>query len=277
MSFFTFHPPFKADVVDDGGLITPAWRASIQNMFDTSGSADGQLVINQDSVVSTKQNGIINVSGDGGLIMEGVRWPDNQTLDGYKVFQYIGSSLDLIDGATLGAPSTGDVVPSIRTSKEGWLLMNDGTIGNAASGASPLASDTAEDLFKLLWSTVSDTYAPVSSGRGASAQADFAAGKTLTLPRALGRIMGLAGAGAGITERTIGEYTGTEDHTLTALETPAHSHTFDGFEQGAGTAVAPVGAIYDATPFGRTEVTGSTVTAHNNMMPTTFLNYFIKL
>src|SRR5258708_1610023 len=41
----------------------------------------------------------------------------------------------------------------------------------------------------LLWNSWADAQAPVSSGRGASAAADFAAHKTITLPDLRGRVV----------------------------------------------------------------------------------------
>jgi hypothetical protein len=73
------------------------------------------------------------------------------------------------------------------TAPTGALLCNGGTIGSASSGASALASADASDLFALLWnwanadSAILDSAGSASS-RGASASADFAANKRLTLP-----------------------------------------------------------------------------------------------
>lgn len=64
----------------------------------------------------------------------------------------------------------------------GWLNLQGGTIGNAASGGSVRANADTVLLFTYLYTNLSDTLAPVSGGRGASAAADFAANKTITLP-----------------------------------------------------------------------------------------------
>src|SRR5690606_11007901 len=59
--------------------------------------------------------------------------------------------------------------------------------GNAVSGATTRANADTEALFALLWAEFSNTELPiftsagVASTRGASAAADFAAGKRLTI------------------------------------------------------------------------------------------------
>jgi len=97
--------------------------------------------------------------------------------------------------------STGDVKISLKTVADtGWVLMNDLTIGDASSGATGRANADTSALFALLWANIADQWAPVSTGRGASAVADFAAHKTLALPKTLGRA--LAGYGVGTTSET---------------------------------------------------------------------------
>jgi len=94
--------------------------------------------------------------------------------------------------------STGDVKLSWKTVADPlWVLMDDGSIGDASSGATTRANADTLNLYTLLWNNLADTYAPVSSGRGATAAADYAAHKTLTLPRTVGRA--LCGYGLGHT------------------------------------------------------------------------------
>lgn len=280
MSFYTFHPPYKAELAGEDGIITPAWRVWTQNIFDTTGSADGQLKIRGNGIVSIKAAGTIDVAGDPALYVEDVKWPNRQTPAGYRAFQYTAGTLSLVDGTTLGAPSTGDIVASIRTSKTDWVAMNDGTIGNASSGASTRANADTEILFELMWNGVTNTYAPVSSGRGVTAQADFDANKTLTLPRALGRIMAAAGTGTGLTARALGVYVGAETHTLALTEIPGHAHDFTAYIPGGGTSNV---LVEDYTTTGGVTMHDADTTltggfgSHANMQPTTFLNYFIKL
>lgn len=75
---------------------------------------------------------------------------------------------------------TGDAVWRPRIGiMSGFVRMNANTIGSATSGASELASSITQNLFLYLWNTYSNTLCPVSTGRGASAEADFTANKTI--------------------------------------------------------------------------------------------------
>jgi hypothetical protein len=178
---------------------------------------------------------------------------------------------------------TGDIEWSYRSTaspKAGWVPMIVGSIGSSASAASIRANDDTESLYTLLWDSVSSTYAPVSGGKGASADADFAANKTLTLPEAPGRALGIAGAGGGLTARSLGQFVGQENHTLIEAEMPSHTHTLN---NAANLVEAFTGA--GASPDGPPGNQAVTVTAnaaggggaHNNMQPTLFLHAFIKL
>lgn len=205
------------------------------------------------------------------------------------------------DIATYAGFTTGDVKFTLKTSETGWILANDGTIGNAASGGTARANADTINLFTLLWNNVSNTHAPVSGGRGASAAADFAANKTIALTKMLGRSLAVAGAGAGLTSRVLGSTLGAETHTLTQAETPlkSHSHTItdpghthtqntNRTNTGGSTKTMQVGLSTNdtdtdyfqsaATGITGTNVTGdATATAHNIMNPVSYLNVLIKL
>jgi hypothetical protein len=93
--------------------------------------------------------------------------------------------------------TTGDVKLTLKTTADStWVLMDDGTIGSATSGATTRANADTADLYTLIWTNILDQWAPVTGGRGASAAADFAANKPLALPKTLGRA--LAGYGIGV-------------------------------------------------------------------------------
>lgn len=178
--------------------------------------------------------------------------------------------------SSLGTFTTGDVKLTYKTvADSGWVMITDGTIGSATSGAT-YANANAAALYAVLWNNVSNTFAPVSTGRGANAAADFAANKTLAVPKLLGRALGIAGAGASLTSRSLGQTLGEETHTMTLAELVAHTHTFeyrqDASGGGAGGVVA--GVVFNATR--TTSSTGST-TPFPVMQPTSFLNMAIKL
>ncbi len=80
----------------------------------------------------------------------------------------------------------------------GFVRCNARTIGSAVSGASERANADTQALFSFLWN--GDPNLVVSTGRGASAAADWAANKTITLPDLRGRaIIGLADMGNSVT------------------------------------------------------------------------------
>lgn len=179
----------------------------------------------------------------------------------------------------IGGFSTGDVKLTLKTVADtGWVLMNDTTIGNAASGATGRANADTVALFTLLWTNTADAQCAVSSGRGGSAAADYAANKTIALPKALGRALATYGAGSGLTSRALALTTGVETHPLTIAELAAHMHTgtsINGTSATAGTVSNNGNA--NSTPGGWTSDSTGSGTAHQNMQPTLFLNTAIKL
>lgn len=191
----------------------------------------------------------------------------------YKILE------ELIDAKLF---QVGDVRVSVdNATRTGWLLMADQTIGSAASGADDASADF-EALFTVIWNSVANTWSPIldsggaPSTRGASAAADFAANKRLTLPRMRGRVIGQVGTGVGLTGRSYGEFLGEETHTLTAAELAPHTHnyTIKSFtEAGAG---SPGDGWQGETTAATNTGNGVSGNAHNNMQPSTFLNWFIK-
>lgn len=175
--------------------------------------------------------------------------------------------------------TTGDVKATFKTAADtGWVMMNDGSIGSASSGATTRANADTETLYTLLWNNVSNTYAPVSTGRGASAAADFAANKTLTLPRALGRGLWGSGAGSGLTSRALGEWSGAETETPTIAKTASHGHTFPNsvaYERGSsGIGTWAAGTNYDRGIAMNNTGSG---TALSILPPALAVNFMIKL
>jgi hypothetical protein len=179
-------------------------------------------------------------------------------------------------------PRTGDVKTSLTTvAPNGWVAMNDGTIGEEGSGASNRANKDTFQLYKTIWDGVIDTWAPVSTGRGATAQADFIAGKTLKLPRTLGRALAGFGGGAGLTSRALGEFQGAETVTLAKANMPTSVPVNLG-----GTGVVnfglPGGNGYNfpalaSVGVGTNPYTGGDGGTTSIVQPTSFMNVFIKL
>lgn len=171
---------------------------------------------------------------------------------------------------------TGDVKLTMRTAADaGWVLCNDGTIGKTGSAATARANDDCQALFTLLWTNVANGFAPVSGGRGASAAADWAAGKTIGLTKMLGRALAVAGSGSGLSARQLGQTVGAETHQLTIAEMPSHSHPLTQAINGVGSTQMAFQGGSGAVAFSTSSTGGDG--AHNNMQPTAFLNAMIKL
>lgn len=185
--------------------------------------------------------------------------------------------------------STGDAKLTWKTSADsGWVLMNDGTIGSASSGAT-YANANASALYELWWDNISNSYAPVTGGRGISGVADFLANKPMGMPLVLGRAMAIAGSGAGLTARTLGQTLGDEN-----LQTHNHGTTDGGHahaDQGGGNFISSGGSGANVTTgggvfqeFANTASATTGITINNagtgsagNMQPSGFMNIMVKL
>lgn len=178
------------------------------------------------------------------------------------------------------------------TAPTGYVMLSGRTIGDASSGATERANADTSALFTLLWNSMGNTEAPVSGGRGASASADFAAHKTITLPDARGRaIVGkdnmggttasrITAAGSGITGTTLGTSGGAETHTLTTAELAVHSHSQAYPDRGYNPAGGGTyGVTINANNQGSDNTNGNagSGSAHNNQPPSLVLNKIIKL
>lgn len=134
-----------------------------------------------------------------------------------------------VDPTTILA--TGDLKVSYGTGVlSGFVRANGRTIGSSTSGATERANADTQALFQYLWGA--DANLAVSGGRGASAAADYAANKTITLPDWRGRAlaglddMGNSAAGRltatyfGTAATALGAAGGAESRTLTIAQLP---------------------------------------------------------
>ena len=117
---------------------------------------------------------------------------------------------------------------------DGFVRMNGRTIGAATSGATERANADTQPLYVYAWTNYPDSMCPVTGGRGASAAADFAANKTLTLLDMRGRApFGLDGMGSALAGRitaatipandTPAAGGGADRHTITQAELPNYA------------------------------------------------------
>lgn len=142
-----------------------------------------------------------------------------------------------------GTPPTIDPTTIFQTGDElwvrksgarsGWVRGNGRTIGNATSGASERANNDCQSLFLFYWNNFSDTLNPVIGGRGASAAADWDAGKQITLPDYKGKMdVGANQMGSGVngsnndtsftTPDTVGTTGGASQVTIAKENLPSY-------------------------------------------------------
>lgn len=133
---------------------------------------------------------------------------------------------------------TGDVLwMPIQGTRSGWVRANGRTLGSASSGATERANADTATLYAYLWNNFTNAICPVSTGRGASAAADFAANKTITLLDWRGYVPGgLDDMGNSAASRwanvpvvsgdtvTAGSVLGESLHTITLSESAPHDH-----------------------------------------------------
>lgn len=229
---------------------------------------------------------------------DGARWPsvfipfvtsyDVQVMDSGGAQLYYYRAIPNPDPIT----STPDTVPTeervktgavhwepINTIKTGYVRLNGRTIGNAVSGGTERANADTEDLFTYLWNNLANSQAAVSTGRGGSAAADFAAGKTIALlDMRSGLPFGLDDMGNSLASRmpfvpftngnsiTPGSICGENEHLLTTLEISAHAHmislttTADGTHNHTGTSGAGTAHNHGVTDSGHTHTVAALAT-----------------
>jgi hypothetical protein len=224
-------------------------------------------------------------AGTGDVLVQGTpvagqiaRWFDTSHIEG-------------IDPGIVGF-TTGDAKLTLKTVADaGWVLMNDGTIGSTTSGASTRANFDTQALFTLLFNNITDAWAPILTSAGAAttralqanAATAWAANCRMTLTRQLGRSLSIAGAGAGLTARVLGQYDGSETHVQTATEMAPHTHSISGNMYGtpAGIANGSVmgGGTGDSGFFAASLYTSSAGSGSpmDIMNPRSYWNIMIKL
>jgi hypothetical protein len=127
--------------------------------------------------------------------------------------------------------TTGDIKFTIKTAADsGWRMFDDGTIGDASSGAT-YANVAALALFTLMYNNFVDANAAITTSAGAgttrAAQVNAATAWAnhcrIALPKVLGRALAFAGAGSGLTSRALGVTAGAETATLGTSNLPPYT------------------------------------------------------
>lgn len=234
--------------------------------------------------------------------------------------QALGPSSGSASGATIDPTTiftTGDLLWNAGSgARTGWVRANGRTIGSASSGAAERANADTQSLYEYLWANFSDSLCPVTTGRGVSAAADFAANKPIAVLDLRGRApagvddMGNSAAGrldssvvsSGLVT-TPGNTGGADRVTLTTNQIPSHTHTAtvadpghthavyynspnvwsNGVNAGAHAPSASAGSTGSETSGSNT--TGITVSnantgggaAHTNMPPFMLGTWYLKL
>lgn len=197
----------------------------------------------------------------------------------------------------------------VSTAISGWIISNGTSIGNAGSGATQFASITAAFAYAYLWNNFSNTQCPVIGGRGATAAADFAAGKPIGTYNMQGigviGVDGMGGTPTGLltgvpvvsgSVTQAGSIIGENLHSLIAAENGPHSHTItdtghlhattnvsnNNIGSGGYSGTGNLAAVNTATNTG-TSVTGISInsqgsgTAHNTVQRSAGVYWFMKI
>jgi len=152
---------------------------------------------------------------------------------------YAAKSLEATVAALSTTPVGTIVMYGGTTAPTGWLLCN----GQSTSGYAALAA--------VVGGTVPDLRGRAPIGYGTSSD-------TTNVPTA---------------RTTIGATTGKETHTLTIAEMPSHDHSSLQFGPSGSAAALRADAVANTDT--RTGFTGGGG-AHNNMQPSTVVNFIIK-
>lgn len=209
-----------------------------QQIWISSGGHVVAAVLEENPDVSTLRSELANESsGTDGVGLIGYFDENNSLGQTLRTFlnnlpAYINNIINV--NPVVDYFKTGDLKPSHDSAPPfiagGFILWSNTTIGNAISGATHAAA-FMQNLFQFYWDNYPDGVCPVSSGRGASATADFNASKTLALPLTDGCALVNC-----IANYTPGSKFGAATVSLTSSNNGPHNHPLStvGTDPGSG-------------------------------------------
>jgi microcystin-dependent protein len=190
------------------------------------------------------------------------------------------AELNILDGVTASAAEINvlDGIPGTLTSTE--LGYVDGVTSAIQTQLNTIVNTTIPNAtpvgtIVMFGGTAAPTGWLLCDGQSTASYTALAAVVGATVPDLRGRAPIGYGQGTGLTNRTtIGGTTGAETHTLTIAEMPSHDHPGQiVFGSGSGTGgVVPTG-VGSSQPNTGLRGDGG---AHNNMQPSTVVNFIIK-
>lgn len=168
-----------------------------------------------------------------------------------------------------GAPVGTMMMYAGSTAPAGWAFCN----GQAVNGATDTQYAALFAAIGTTWGGTGITNFSLPDMRGVTPIGAGVGIDANTISR--------SGATAGLQSRPVGTRVGTETHTLTVAQMPAHTHSYtDRYVNGRFSGERFSGLFNAADSPTDTERTTSSTGgsgAHNNVQPSTYINFIIKL
>jgi microcystin-dependent protein len=170
-------------------------------------------------------------------------------------------------GIALNDSSRNQLYTAITTIAGSANTLPSGTILDFSGGVVPtgyLACDgsaISRTTYSALFTACGTAF---GSGNGST---------TFNLPDTRGKVLMGSGSGPGLTPRVRGQNIGTETHTLTITEIPAHTHDYSRLTVGGPIPTGGSQYSFSDVPTSSTGGGG----AHNNMQPSLVVTQIIKI
>jgi microcystin-dependent protein len=274
--------PLGVATLDANGQLPPSQIPPVSSVVNTVNGQSGNLIIN-----TVGEYKILDETADQGAWL---------LVNGRALSRVTYATLFNKKFTSLGACTISNANPAIITFNNHGLVAGD-RIYFTTTGSLPTGLSTNTAYFVRSGSltlntfTLSTTYegtaiASTSAGSGTHTLRKVAnafglgdGSTTFTLPVSpSGRVLGMSGAGSGLTVRSSGLMIGAEAHVLSIDEMPSHQHTVQGYVRTDYDTNDPFsnfsGLDTGSSAYPSNFVGGSQ--PHNNMQPTFFAgNLFI--